>query len=74
MKRTLTINAVAMIAATGVAHAQMQAPDTPDGRAMNSMPGGTSNPQYRGCPRHRPMRRRPRLPPRHSSRRAATPA
>jgi hypothetical protein len=44
MKRTLAIAAVAMITAAGVAHAQMQAPNTPGGRAMDSMPGGTSNP------------------------------
>jgi len=35
---------LALIAAAGVAHAQMQAPSTPGGRAMDSMPGGTSNP------------------------------
>src|ERR1700704_4255738 len=42
MKRTLI--ALALIAAAGVAHAQMQAPSTPGGRAMDSVPGGTSNP------------------------------
>jgi hypothetical protein len=42
MNRTLVT--VALIAAAGVAHAQMQAPSTPGGRAMDSMPGGTSNP------------------------------
>jgi hypothetical protein len=42
MKRTLI--SLALIAAAGVAHAQMQAPSTPGGRAMDSMPGGTSNP------------------------------
>ena len=42
MKRTLI--ALALIATAGVAHAQMQAPSTPGGRAMDSMPGGTSNP------------------------------
>jgi hypothetical protein len=42
MNRTLV--ALALIAAAGVAHAQMQAPSTPGGRAMDSMPGGTSNP------------------------------
>jgi hypothetical protein len=42
MKRTLVT--LALIAAAGVAHAQMQAPSTPGGRAMDSMPGGTSNP------------------------------
>jgi hypothetical protein len=35
---------LALIGAAGVAHAQMQAPSTPGGRAMDSMPGGTSNP------------------------------
>ena len=42
LNRTLTT--VALILAAGVAHAQMQAPSTPGGRAMDSMPGGTSNP------------------------------
>ena len=32
------------ITITGVAHAQMQAPSTPEGRDMRSMPGATSNP------------------------------
>jgi hypothetical protein len=48
MNRTLV--ALALIAAAGVAHAQMQAPSTPGGRAMDSMPGGTSNPNT-GLPR-----------------------
>ena len=39
-----TLATLALIAAAGVAHAQMQAPSTPGGRAMDSMPGGTSNP------------------------------
>ena len=43
MNRTLTT--LALILAAGVAHAQMQAPNTPAGRAMDSMPGGTSNPR-----------------------------
>src|SRR5258708_26338322 len=46
-RRTLmnrTLITLALIAAAGVAHAQMQAPRTPGGRAMDSMPGGTSNP------------------------------
>ena len=42
MNRTLVT--LALIAAAGVPHAQMQAPSTPGGRAMDSMPGGTSNP------------------------------
>jgi hypothetical protein len=42
MNRTLIT--VALILAAGVAHAQMQAPNTPGGRAMDSMPGATSNP------------------------------
>jgi hypothetical protein len=42
MNRTLTT--LALIAAAGVAHAQMQSPSTPGGRAMDSMPGATSNP------------------------------
>jgi hypothetical protein len=40
-----TLIALALIATAGVAHAQMQAPSTPGGRAMDSMPGGTSNPR-----------------------------
>ena len=40
----LTLITLAFIAAAGVAHAQMQAPSTPGGRAQDSMPGGTSNP------------------------------
>ena len=43
MKSTLI--ALALIATAGVAHAQMQAPSTPGGRTMDSMPGGTSNPR-----------------------------
>jgi hypothetical protein len=39
-----TLATLALIAAAGVAHAQMQAPSTPDGRDQRSMPGGTSNP------------------------------
>jgi hypothetical protein len=39
-----TLATLALITAAGVAHAQMQAPSTPGGRAMDSMPGGTSNP------------------------------
>ena len=42
MNRILTT--LALIFAAGVAHAQMQSPNTPGGRAMDSMPGGTSNP------------------------------
>jgi hypothetical protein len=42
MKRTLVT--LALIATAGVAHAQMQQPNTPSGRAQDSMPGGTSNP------------------------------
>jgi hypothetical protein len=42
VKRTLIT--LALVAAAGVAHAQMQAPSTPGGRALDSMPGGTSNP------------------------------
>ena len=40
----MTLAALALIAATGVAHAQMQAPSTPEGRDSRSMPGSTSNP------------------------------
>jgi hypothetical protein len=40
-----TLVTLALITAAGVAHAQMQAPSTPGGRAMDSMPGGTSNPR-----------------------------
>jgi len=39
-----TLATLALIAAAGVAHAQMQAPSTPDGRDQRSMPGATSNP------------------------------
>jgi hypothetical protein len=39
-----TLATLALIAAAGVAHAQMQAPSTPEGRDSRSMPGGTSNP------------------------------
>jgi hypothetical protein len=53
MKRTLAIAAIAMITAAGVAQAQMQAPNTPGGRAMDSMPGGTSNPNT-GLPKTSP--------------------
>jgi hypothetical protein len=51
MKRTLIT--LALIATAGVAHAQMQAPSTPGGRAMDSMPGGTSNPST-GLPKTSP--------------------
>ena len=40
----LTLLSLVLVTAAGVAHAQMQAPSTPGGRAMDSMPGGTSNP------------------------------
>lgn len=39
-----TLATLGLIAAAGVAHAQMQAPSTPDGRDSRSMPGATSNP------------------------------
>ena len=39
-----TIAALSLIAVAGVAHAQMQAPSTPEGRDGRSMPGATSNP------------------------------
>jgi len=39
-----TIVTLALMAAAGVAHAQMQAPSTPEGRDGRSMPGATSNP------------------------------
>ncbi|MGD9884144.1 MAG: hypothetical protein AB7F22_30410 [Reyranella sp.] len=39
-----TLAILGVIAAAGVAHAQMQAPSTPEGRDSRSMPGGTSNP------------------------------
>jgi hypothetical protein len=39
-----TLATLGMIAAAGVAHAQMQAPSTPEGRDSRSMPGATSNP------------------------------
>ena len=40
----LPLLTLALVAAAGVAYAQMQAPSTPGGRALDSMPGGTSNP------------------------------
>lgn len=39
-----TLATLSLIAAAGVAHAQMQAPSTPEGRDQRSMPGATSNP------------------------------
>ena len=39
-----TLVTLGLIAAAGVAHAQMQAPSTPQGRDSRSMPGATSNP------------------------------
>ncbi len=39
-----SLAALALIAAAGVAHAQMQAPSTPEGRDSRSAPGSTSNP------------------------------
>jgi hypothetical protein len=39
-----TLATLALLTAAGVAHAQMQAPSTPEGRDMRSMPGATSNP------------------------------
>ena len=39
-----TLATLGLIAAAGVAHAQMQAPSTPEGRDGRSMPGATSNP------------------------------
>ena len=39
-----TLATLALIAAAGVAHAQMQAPSTPEGRDQRSLPGATSNP------------------------------
>ena len=39
-----TIVTVSLIVATGVAHAQLQAPSTPEGRDGRSIPGATSNP------------------------------
>jgi hypothetical protein len=46
MNRTLTtpLTILALVLAAGAAYGQMQAPSTPGGRAMDSMPGGTSNP------------------------------
>jgi hypothetical protein len=45
-----TLATLGLIAAAGVAHAQMQAPSTPEGRDSRSMPGGTSNP-YTATPK-----------------------
>lgn len=39
-----TLATLGLIAAAGVAHAQMQAPSTPEGRDSRSLPGATSNP------------------------------
>jgi hypothetical protein len=39
-----TVATLGLILAAGVAHAQMQAPSTPEGRDSRSMPGSTSNP------------------------------
>ena len=39
-----TFAALTLIAAAGVAHAQVQAPSTQEGRDSRSMPGSTSNP------------------------------
>ena len=39
-----TLAALALTVAAGVAHAQMQAPSTPQGRDSRSMPGSTTNP------------------------------
>jgi hypothetical protein len=39
-----TLATLALIGAAGVAHAQMQAPSTPEGRDQRSLPGATSNP------------------------------
>lgn len=39
-----TLATLGLIVAATVAHAQMQAPSTPDGRDSRSIPGGTSNP------------------------------
>lgn len=49
-----TLAALALITAAGVAHAQMQAPSTPEGRDSRSMPGATSNPNtaFPGSPQN----------------------
>jgi hypothetical protein len=39
-----TLATIALVVTAGVAHAQMQAPSTPNGRDSRSMPGSTSNP------------------------------
>ena len=39
-----TLATLALITAAGVAHAQMQAPSTPQGRDSRSAPGSTTNP------------------------------
>jgi hypothetical protein len=39
-----TLATLTLIAAAGVAHAQVQAPSTSEGRDQRSMPGATSNP------------------------------
>lgn len=42
--KTAIATAIAVVLATGLAQAQTMQPSTPQGRDMNSMPGGTSNP------------------------------
>lgn len=44
MIRTTLAALALIVAGTGLAHAQMQAPSTPEGRDSRSMPGSTSNP------------------------------
>ena len=44
MIRTTLATLALLTVAAGAAHAQMQAPSTPEGRDMRSMPGATSNP------------------------------
>ena len=43
MIRTMAV-AIALVDIAGIAHAQMQAPSTPQGRDSRSAPNGTSNP------------------------------
>ena len=46
-----TLAALGLIAAAGVAYAQMQPPSTQEGRDSRSMPGATSNPNTNGTSR-----------------------
>ena len=67
-----TLATLGLIAAAGVAHAQMQAPSTPEGRDQRSMPGSTSNPNT-AQPKSPMNPSAPRRRPRPSWKRRAIP-